>query len=58
MFFGKSEKPKKPAARIYGGWFRVLLGGSKWQSALPTGSNRNRALPGPYPFQRGPVGAF
>ena len=43
----KSGKPKKPAAPIYGGWFRVLSGGSyrgqaqpagsKWQSALPTG---------------------
>ena len=31
-----SGKPEKPAASIYGGWFRVLSGGSKWQSALPT----------------------
>ena len=26
--------------------FVERTGGSKWQSALPTGSNRNRALPG------------
>ena len=26
---------KKPAASIYGGWFRVLSGGSKWNRALP-----------------------
>ena len=42
--------------RIYGSRIRVRTGGSKWQSALPTGSNRqsapptgskwNRALPG------------
>ena len=32
-----SGKPKKPAASICGGWFRVLSGGSKRQSALPTG---------------------
>ena len=40
-------KPKKSAASIYGGWFRVLSGGSMWLSALPTGGSRwSRALPG------------
>ena len=34
---GKPADSKKPAALIYGGWFRVLSGGSRW----------NRALPGP-----------
>ena len=48
-------RPKNPAASIYGGWVRVLSGGSKWLSALPagskwpsappTGSNRLSALP-------------
>ena len=48
---------KNPAAPIYGGWVRVLsggsnrqsalpTGGSKWLSALPTGSKWSRALPG------------
>ena len=32
-----SGNSKKSAAPIYGGRFRVLSGGSKWQSALPTG---------------------
>ena len=31
-------RPKNPAASIYGGWVRVLSGGSKWPSAPPTGS--------------------
>ena len=44
-FSENSGKPKKPAAPIYGGWFRVLSGGSRWLSALPTGSKWNRALP-------------
>ena len=30
-----SADSKKPAAPIYGGWFRVLSGGSKWSRALP-----------------------
>ena len=33
----KSGKPKTPAALMYGGWGRVLFGGSKRVSALPTG---------------------
>ncbi|MDD7413099.1 MAG: hypothetical protein PUK86_07755, partial [bacterium] len=45
-FPGNPGKSEKSAAPIYGGWFRVLSGGSRWQSALPTGSNWNRALPG------------
>ena len=35
-FSENSGKPEKSAAPIYGGWFRVLSGGSKWPSALPT----------------------
>ena len=30
-----SGNSKKPAAPIYGGRFRVLSGGSRWQRALP-----------------------
>ena len=44
-FSENSGKPKKPAAPIYGGWFRVLSGGSRWLSALPTGSRWLSALP-------------
>ncbi|MDD7412317.1 MAG: hypothetical protein PUK86_03715, partial [bacterium] len=44
-FSENSGKPKKPAAPIYGGWFRVLSGGSRWLSALPTGSMWVQALP-------------
>ena len=33
-------KPKKSAASIYGGWFRVLSGGSMWLSVLPTRGSR------------------
>ncbi len=42
---GKPADSKKSAALIYGGWFRVLSGGSRWLSALPTGSNRVQAQP-------------
>ena len=45
-FSENSGKPKKPAAPLYGGWFRVLSGGSRWLSALPTGSMWVQALPG------------
>ena len=44
-FSENSGKPEKSAASIYGGWFRVLSGGSRWQSALPTGSMWQSALP-------------
>ena len=40
-----SADSKNPAAPIYGGWVRVLFGGSRWQSALPTGSKWQSALP-------------
>ena len=54
---GKPADSKTLAASIYGGWVRVLsggsnrqsalpTGGSKWLSALPTGSKWSRALPG------------
>ena len=35
---GKPAETKKPAAPIYGGWFRVLSGGSKWVQAQPVGN--------------------
>ena len=35
-----SGKRKKLGTLIYGPQFRVLSGGSKWLSALPTGSRR------------------
>ena len=41
-------------------WASIVVdrrGGSNQLSARPTGSKWNRALPGPYPFKRGPVGA-
>ena len=38
-FPGKPGKPKTPAALMYGGWGRVLSGGSKRVSALPTGGS-------------------
>ena len=44
-FPGKPGKPKKQAALIYGGWFRVLFGGSNRVQAQPAGSNRLSALP-------------
>ena len=45
-FSENSEKPEKSAAPIYGGWFRVLSGGSKWNRALPgaAGGSRQRRL--------------
>ena len=43
---GKPADSKNPAALMYGGWVRVLFGGSKWVRALPArGSNRLSALP-------------
>ena len=42
---GNPADSKKPAAPIYGGWFRVLFGGSKWNRALPGGS-ADRSFPG------------
>ena len=35
---GKPADSKKSAAPIYGGWFRVRIGGSKWLRALPGGN--------------------
>ena len=43
---GKPADSKNPAALMYGGWVRILFGGSKWVRALPArGSNRLSALP-------------
>ena len=38
------QASKKPAAPIYGGWFRVLFGGSKWNRARP-GGNADMSFP-------------
>ena len=41
-----SGKPEKLGTLIYGPQFRVLSGGSKWLSALPTGGSKwVQALP-------------
>ena len=46
VFRANPGKPKELGTRTYGFQFRVLSGGSQWQSALPTGgSNRVQALP-------------
>ena len=37
-FPGASGKPENSGTPIYGSRIRVRIGGSKWQSALPTGS--------------------
>ena len=45
-FPGNPGKPENSGTSIYGPRIRVPSGGSRWQSALPTGSRWNRALPG------------
>ena len=63
-FSENSGKPEKLGTPIYGPQFRVLSGGSKWLSALPTGGSKwlstlptggsqwHRALPGYLPMKR------
>ena len=47
-FSENSGKPEKLGTLIYGSQFRVLSGGSKWLSALPTGGSKwLSALPTP-----------
>ena len=47
VFRASPGKPEKLGTRIYGSQFRVLSGGSQWQSALPTGSRWQSAQPTP-----------